>query len=69
MLRSGTAFIMHHIDPVHTVADHEVQHLHRHHRHQAALSPAHAHSFTMNLSCKGKDTAGQHHPVIAPVSK
>lgn len=43
---------MHHIDPVYTVADHEVQHLHRHYRNQAALSPAHVHAFiNMNLSC------------------
>lgn len=62
MLRGSRAFIVHHIDPVHTVADHEMQHLHRHQRSQAAPSPAHAHSFTTNLSCRGIDTAGQHHP-------
>ena len=69
MLRGSTTLIVHHIDPVHTVADHEVQYLHRHHRNQAALSPAHAHSSTMNLSCKGIDNAGQHHPFAALIQE
>lgn len=40
MLRSSTTLLMNHIDPVYTIADDEMQHLHRHHRNQAALFPA-----------------------------
>lgn len=51
---------MHHIDPVYTVADHEVQHLHRHDGIACtAVCPYISMSGIKRPNCKGTDEAGQ----------